>query len=378
MALNRHPQCKVFVHDRPFRFLTPHMGKPEIIPALEIGYEDWGDPGNPAILVCNALSQNTHATDLQHPNDVKKSWWSTMVGPGRPIDTDRYYVVCVAMLGGCGGTSGPASINPDTGGPYRLRFPVVCVDDMVHSQRILLEHLGVTRLHGVIGGSMGGYQALAWAILYPDFVESSIVVAAGGYSNQWQIMTNRAQIDAIQLDAKYKGGRYAEGEEPMAGMAIAREIGFCTFISPTMMEKKFAKYHNSPREPFTDADFHMQRLHDGENYLRHQAWPFGKDFDANSMLYLLQTWNHFDLAVQHGSLAKAMEPVRSKIMVIAASGDNLFPPYLSEDVVKALQVNNKRVRYELIEDDYGHDFFLIPSIIEEKIAAPLVDFLEKS
>ena len=378
MALNKHPQCKVYVDGQPFRFLTPHMGQPEAIPVLEIGYEDWGDPGNPAILVCNALSQNSHVTDLQHPRDPKKSWWNTMVGPGRPIDTDRYYVICASMLGGCGGTSGPASINPDTGKTYGLNFPVVCVDDMVRSQRILLEHLGVTGLHGVIGGSMGGYQALVWAILYPDFVESSIVVASGGCSNQWQIMTNRAQIDAIQLDANYNGGRYVAGKEPVAGLAIAREIGFCTFISPTMMEKKFAKYHNSPREPFTDADFHMQRLHDGENYLRNQAWPFGKDFDANSMLYLLQTWNHFDLAVQYGSLAKAMEPIRCKIMVIAATGDNLFPPYLSEDIVKALQVNNVRVRYELIEDDYGHDFFLIPGIIEEKIAAPLVDFLQMS
>jgi len=138
-------------------------------------------------------------------------------------------------------------------------------------------------------------------------VKNVVALGAGGYSNQFQIMTNRAQIDAIQLDPNYNHGRYKPGREPVAGLAIAREIGFCTFISPIMMEKKFAKYHNSPREPFADASFHMQRLHDGENYLRHQAWPFGKDFDANSMIYLLQTWNHFDLAVKYGSLAKAFE-----------------------------------------------------------------------
>ena len=377
MALNKHSQCKVHTHREPFQFQTPFQGRPEVIPWLEIGYEDWGDPSHPAILVCHALSGNTHAIDLDHPDDTRQSWWSTMVGPGRPIDTNRYYVLCVNMVGGCGGTSGPASINPDTGEPYGLHFPVVTVGDMVHSQRLLLDHLGVKRLHSVIGGSLGGYQALVWPILYPDFVDSAIVVAAGGYSNQWQIMTNRAQIDAIQLDGNYDQGRYTPGNEPVAGLAIAREIGFCTFISPTMMERKFAKYHNSPREPYTDADFHMQRLHDGENYLHHQAWPFGRDFDANSMIYLLQTWNHYDLAVQYGSLAKAMEPVEAKMMVIAATGDNLFPPYLSEDIVKALQVNDKRVRYELIEDDYGHDYFLIPEIIEKKITPPLVDFLAK-
>lgn len=377
MALNKHPNSKIHISHEPFQFETPYLGRPEAIPVLEIGYEDWGDPRNPAILVCHALSGNTHATDLETPNDPKNSWWSTMVGPGRPVDTNRYYVLCVNMLGGCGGTSGPASINPDTGEPYYLEFPVVTIGDMVKSQALLLDHLGIDKLHAVIGGSLGGYQALVWPILYPERVEKSIVIAAGSYSNQWQIMTNRAQIDAIQLDRNYNGGRYKPGAEPMAGLSIAREIGFCTFISPIMMEKKFAKYHNSPREPYTDADFHMQRLHDGENYLRHQAWPFGETFDANSMIYLLQTWNHFDLAVKYGSLAKAMEPIQATVMVIAATGDNLFPPYLSDDLVKALQVNNKPVRYELIEDDYGHDFFLIPEIIEEKIALSLNDFLHK-
>ncbi|HEX9841535.1 MAG TPA: homoserine O-acetyltransferase, partial [bacterium] len=186
---------------------------------------------------------------------------------------------------------------------------------------------------------------------------------------------NRAQIDAIQLDPNFNDGRYRAGHEPVNGLKIAREFGFCTFISPVMMEKKFAKYYNSPREPYADASFHMQRLHDGEEYLRHQAWPFGRDFDANSMLYLLQTWNHFDLAVKAGSLASAFEPVQAHMLVIAATGDNLFPPYLSEEVVKALQVNNKPVRYELIDDEYGHDFFLIPEIIEAKLTPRLLDFL---
>lgn len=378
MALNKHPKAKIYVHHEPFAFETPYMGKPEIIPLLEVGYEAWGNPRHPAILVCHALSGNTHATDLEFPDDPKKSWWSAMVGPGRPIDTDRYYVICVNMLGGCGGTSGPASLNPDTGEPYGLHFPIVTIGDMVRTQRILMDHLGVKRLHAVVGGSMGGYQALVWAVQYPDFVERCVCIGSGAYSNQFQIMTNRAQIDAIQLDPNYKEGRYKPGHEPVAGLTIAREIGFCTFISPLMMEKKFAKYHNSPREPYADASFHMQRMHDGEEYLRHQAWPFGRDFDANSMLYLLQTWNHFDLAVKWGSLARAFESLQARMMVIAATGDNLFPPYLSDDIVKAIQVNGKPVHHELVEDEYGHDFFLIPEIIREKLDGPMRRFLSES
>lgn len=378
MALNKHPDTKIYVHDEPFEFETPYLGRPEIIPVLEIGYEAWGNPRNPAVLVCHALSMNTHATDPEFPDDPKRSWWGTMVGPGRAIDTERYYVLCINMLGGCGGSSGPASINPDTGEPYGLHFPIVTIGDMVRSQKILLDHLGVRKLHAVIGGSLGGYQALVWTTMYPEFVENCICIASGAYSNQFQIMTNRAQIDAIQLDANFNDGRYRPGKEPVNGLKIAREIGFCTFISPVMMERKFAKYHNSPREPYTDASFHMQRLHDGEEYLRHQAWPFGDTFDANSMLYLLQTWNHFDLAVKYGSLAKAFESVQARMLVIAATGDNLFPPYLSEDIVKALHANGKQVRHVVVEDEYGHDFFLIPEIIVEKLTSPLADFLSRS
>jgi homoserine O-acetyltransferase len=377
MPLNMHPRTKVQRFDTPFIFETPYLGKTESIPVLEVGYETWGDPRNPAVLVCHALSLNTHCTDLEYPNDEKRSWWGAMVGPGRAIDTNRYHVICINMLGGCGGTSGPASINPDDGKPYGLHFPIVTISDMVRSQKILLDYLGVKRLRAVIGGSLGGFQALQWAIDYPDLVEKCIQVGSSAYSNQFMIMTNRVQIDAIQRDPNWANGHYYDGPQPEAGLAIARMIGFTTFISPIMMERKFAKYHKSQREPYIDGQFHQQYLHEAESYLHRVADPFTQGFDANSMLYLLQTWNHFDLAVKYGSLAKAMENVRAKMMVIAATGDNLFPPYLSEEVVKALQVNGKPVWYELIDDDYGHDFFLIPEIIQEKIAPPLVEFLEQ-
>ncbi len=372
-----HPQAKIKVIEKPFAFETPHMGKEESIPVLEVGYEDWGDPSNPAIVVCHALSQNTHATDPDDPDNFKEPWWAAMVGPGRPIDTNKYYVLCINMLGGCGGTSGPASINPDTGKPYGLQFPLVTVEDMVRSQRVLLDALGVKKLYAVIGGSMGGFQALVWGILYPDFVERIIPVGSCGYSNQFMIMTNRVQIDAIQRDVNYNSGDYHGGPLPSAGMAIARMVGFTTFISPVMMERKFRKYHKSEREPYTDAYFHQQMFHEAENYLHTVAYPFSKDFDANSMVYLLQTWTHFDLAMKYGSLVKALEPVKAKTMFIAATGDNLFPPYLAEEVIKAARVNNIPVRYELIDEDYGHDYFLIPEIILDKLAGPLVEFLSE-
>ena len=353
------------------------MGKEDSIPLLEVGYEEWGDPSNPAILVCCALSQNTHATNLLDQDDFKDGWWTAMVGPGRAIDTDKFYVICINMLGGCGGTSGPASINPDTGSPYALQFPIVTVADMVHSQKLLLDSLGIKSLYAVIGGSMGGFQALEWGILYPDFVERIIPVATSGYSNQFMILTNRVQIDAIQSDGNYCEGNYHGGAPPANGVAVARMVGFTTFISPVMMERKFRKYHKSEREPFTDAYFHQQMFHEAENYLHTVAYPFSTDFDANSMVYLLQTWSHFDLAVKYGSLAKALAPVKAKMMVIAANGDNLFPPNLSNDLVEAARVNNISVEYELIDEDYGHDFFLIPEIIFDKLSAPVTKFLSQ-
>jgi len=257
-----------------------------------------------------------------------------------------------------------------------LHFPIVTIEDMVRSQRMLLDVLGVRRLHAVIGGSMGGFQALGWTLYYPDFVERCLVVASSAYSNQFQIMTNRAQIDAIQMDANYNNGSYKPGAEPLAGLTIAREIGFTTFISPQMMEKKFLKHHASQREPYADGDFHLQRFHEAEDYLRRVALPFGRDFDANSMIYLLQTWNHFDLAVRHGTLAQAMGTIHARMLVIAATGDNLFPPYLSEEIIKALEVNRKEYRYELVEEEYGHDFFLLPDVIQAKLAVPIRKFLE--
>ncbi len=377
MPFNKHPHAIVRNFEEPFVFETPYQGKVESIPVLDVGYEAWGNPKHPCILVMHALSGNTHCTDLEYPEDDNRSWWSAMVGPGKPVDTNRYYVICINMLGGCGGTSGPASTNPDSGEPYGLHFPVVTINDMVRSQRKLLDTLGVKRLHAVIGGSMGGFQALVWPIEYPDFVERSILVASSAYSNQFMIMTNRVQIDAIQRDQNYNEGRYYRGPSPDAGVSIARMIGFTTFISSVMMEKKFFKYHRSMRQPFIDGQFHQQYMHEAENYLRHVADPFTKDFDANSMIYLLQTWSHFDLAVKYGSLAAAMEPIRARMMVISATGDNLFPSYLSEDIVKAMQVNGKPVWHELIEEEYGHDFFLIPEIIQAKIAPPLRDFLDR-
>ena len=378
MNHNKHPNAIVHRFDAPFQFNVPYQGKPEIIPELFVAYETWGDPSHPAILICHALTGNTHATDLEYPDDWRRSWWPAMAGPGRAIDTDKYYVICINMLGGCGGSSGPATINRETGKPYGLTFPIVEVEDMVRAQKILLDALGVKKLYAVIGGSMGGFQALVWAIEYPDFVERVIPVASSAYSNQFMIMTNRVQIDAVQTDLNYKDGHYHQGPPPSTGLRIARMLGHTTFISPITMEKKFTKYHQSQREPFADDKFHRRFFHEAENYLHAVTESFISDFDANSMVYLLQTWNHFDLAIRHGSLAKAMERVKAKMMVVSATGDNLFPPYLSEDLVKAMQVNGLPVKYLCLEEEYGHDFFLKPEIIQKKLTDPIRGFLEET
>ncbi|MCZ6748680.1 MAG: homoserine O-acetyltransferase [SAR324 cluster bacterium] len=377
MGSNRHPRATVHHFAEPFTFETPFMGHSGTIPELYVAYEVWGDRRNPAVLIGHALSQNTHATDLEHPDDDRKSWWSSMVGPGRVIDTNRFYVICINMLGGCGGSSGPATIDPDTGRPFGLNFPIVTVGDMVRSQKRLLDALGIERLYAVIGGSLGGYQALEWAIMYPDFVERIVPLGAAGCTNQFMIMTNRVQIDAIQMDCNYNHGNYNDKDDSLTGLAIARMVGFTTFISPITMERKFAKYHESQREPIRDSDFHEQMFHEAEDYLRRVSGPFSKIFDANSMVYLLQTWNHFDLAKKYGSLAQAFRDVQAKTLMICATGDNLFPPYLSEDVYKAMQVNDKPARVLLIDEEYGHDFFLIPDIIFEKISPPLKEFLDE-
>lgn len=375
MALNIHPDARVERFEEPFVFETLHHGRPETIPYLEVAYECWGNPNHPAVLVCHALSGNTHCCDPQAPNDSKQAWWNAMVGSGKAIDTQRFFVICINMLGSCGGTSGPASSDPSHGKPYGLHFPIVTVGDMVHSQRMLLDRLGVRRLHGVIGGSMGGFQALQWITQYPDFVERAIVIASSAYSSQFQIMSNRAQINAIQMDPRYRWGRYEAGKEPLAGLTIARQIGFTTFISPQMMEHKFAKSHASQREPFADTAFHLQKLHEAENYLRNVSHRFTQDFDPNSMIYLLQTWNHFDMAVRYGSLAQALSKANAALLVVAATGDNLFPPFLAQDIVEAMHANKQPVRHELIDEIYGHDYFLLSNTIRTKIAPIVSDFM---
>ncbi len=376
MPSNQHIQATVHRFKQAFSFETPHMGSTETIANLEIAYETWGNPQHPAVLVCHALTGNTHCHDSVMPEDPRAGWWNAMVGPGRPIDTTRYHVICTSMLGGCGGSSGPATINPATGRPYGLTFPIVTIHDMVRSQAMLLDHLGVRVLHAAIGGSMGGFQVLQWAISYPERVKNAIVIASGAYSSQFQILTNRAQINAIQNDVNYAHGCYSKGKEPSNGLAIARQIGFTTFISPEMMERKFAKYHHSEREPFADRHFHLQRLHEAENYLHKVSNGFPQDFDANSMIYLLQTWNHFDLAIKYGSLQQAFAPVKARMLVVAATGDNLFPPFLSQDIMQALQTNGSNVEYTQIEEIYGHDFFLVSDITMEKLNEPILRFLQ--
>ena len=387
MPLNKHPHAKIFTFSQPFFFETPWLGQAEYIPRIEVAYESWGNPSHPAILVCHPLSANTHCTDNHPPSQAfpknktlrsTRPWWPDMVGPNKPIDTNRFQVLCINMLGGCGGTSGPASIKPDAPEPYGLHFPMVTIGDMVRAQYLLLQSLGIQRLHCIIGGSMGGFQALEWAISYPHMVDNIIVIASAPYSTQFQIMTNRAQIEAIQRDVFYQQGHYLPGKEPLAGLMVARQIGYTTFISPQMMERKFVKYHRSRRAPTADADFHLLRLHEAENYLRYVSNDFTQDFDANSMIYLLQTWSHFDLNNKYHSLPQALAPAKVRILAICATGDNLFPPSLSRTIQRAAQKAHLNAQLVNIKELYGHDFFLLPEIIQHKLSPIIQAFLQNT
>ncbi len=298
-----------------------------------------------------------------------------MVGPNKPIDTNRFQVICTNMIGGCGGSSGPASMNPKTKMPYRLHFPVVTIGDIVRSQHLLLQSLGIERLHAVVGGSMGGFQALEWAISYPLMVDNIIVIASGPYSTQFQIMTNRVQIESIQRDGLYQQGHYRAGNEPNSGLIVARKIGHTTFIAPQAMEQKFVKYYQSMQKPVEDTDFHSLRLHEAESYLRHVSTAFSQYFDANSMIYMLQTWSHFDLKAKYGPLAGALSSSKARILSICANRDNLFPPFLSRVIQREALKAGLKSQLIVLREPYGHDFFLLPEIITSKLAPIIEPFL---
>jgi homoserine O-acetyltransferase len=338
-----------------------------------VAYQTYGrlnaDRSN-AVLVCHALTGDQFLRE-PHPITGKPGWWDLMVGRGRVIDTDRFFVICANVLGGCMGTSGPNSIEPATGKPYGLRFPVITIGDMVRAQAMLIDHLGIDQLFCVIGGSMGGMQVLEWASRYPDRVFSAVPIAAAPRHSAQNIAFQEVGRQAIMADPDWCGGDYLlHGKRPRRGLAVARMEAHITYLSEVALHRKFGRRlqgRNAVTYGF-DADFQV------ESYLRHQGSTFVERFDANSYLYITRAMDYFDLAAEHdGVLADAFRNTRVRFCVISFTSDWLYPTVESRTIVHALNAVAANVSFVEIETDKGHDAFLLDEPELHKTMAGFID-----
>lgn len=343
-----------FVSEEPFAFEAGAE-----IPELRIRYETYGkldgDRSN-VILICHALSGDHHCAGIHSLEDRKTGWWNNMIGPGKAIDTNRFFVVCSNCVGGCSGSVGPSSINPRTGEAYGLEFPPVTIADMVHAQeRLLRECLRIDRLYAVIGGSMGGMQALQWAISYPDKVERVVGLATTARQNAQAIAFNEVGRAAIVQDPSWNQGRYGPDAGPDIGLAIARMMAHITYLSDRGMDEKFGR----ERVEDSDSPHGFAPEFQVESYLHYQGRSFINRFDANSYLYLTKALDRFDLYGDSQDLARELEMVRARFLVIGFSSDWLFPPKQNREVVEALLRARKNASYAEIDMSHGHDSFLV-------------------
>ena len=329
---------------------------------VTLAYETWGmlsRTGDNAVLLTHALTGNAHAHDGTRPDDPRAAWWNPLIGPGRPFDTERYFVICSNVLGGCYGSTGPASLDPTTGHPYGLRFPLVTIHDMVNAQRKLVEHLGVRQLAVVAGGSLGGQQALEWAVSYPELVEMVVVVAATAALTAQAVAFSEVQRQAIMADPRWLGGAYVPGHGPDAGLAIARMLAMITYQSEEAMELRFARRlaqrHNT-LAPSGYAAF--GGLFDVESYLYHQGEALVRRFDANSYLYLSRAMDLYDVGEGYPSLEDALRRIRSKALFIGIRSDVLFPAARVRQLAEGVRQVGGNAMYQELNSPHGHDAFL--------------------
>jgi len=352
--IETHGGVMRFAADKPLR-----LDSGARIDGLEVAYNTYGrlnEARSNAVLVCHALSMDQHAAS-RHPVTGKPGWWDQVIGPGRPLDTDRLFVICSNVVGGCSGTTGPSSIDPATGEPYGLKFPMVTVADMVRAQAMLIEALGIEQLFAVVGGSMGGMQALQWAADYPERLFSAVCVACAARHSAQNIAFHEVGRQAIMADPDWRGGDYArQGVRPEKGLAVARMAAHITYLSEQALQRKFGR--ELQRDGLSwgfDADFQV------ESYLRHQGAAFVDRFDANSYLYITRALDYFDLAASHGgSLAEAFRRARDvRFCVFSFTSDWLYPTSESRQIVRALNAAGARASFVEIETDKGHDAFLL-------------------
>lgn len=322
---------------------------------ITIAYETYGalnaEKSN-AILISHALSGDAHAAGF-YKGDEKGGWWDNMIGPRKAFDTEKYFVICSNILGGCKGSTGPSTINPKTKKPYCLDFPIITVEDMVTAQKHLVDHMGIDKLLCVAGGSMGGMQVLAWLTMYPKKIKSAIPIATALKHSPQQIAFDEVGRQAIMADPHWKAGNYYDGPSPTKGLAVARMIGHITYMSDESMMEKFGREKKNDKESFKfTADFEV------EGYLRYRGDNFVKRFDANSYLYITKAMDNFD-ATRGKHLQDIFHGLHAKVLVIAFKSDWLYPAYQSKEIVKACKLSGVDATYCEIDSSYGHDAFLV-------------------
>ena len=347
----------------------------EVLSEVTVAFETYGnlsESRDNVIYVCHALTGDAHVAGFHSEDDPRPGWWEEMVGPGKGIDTDRFFVVCSNILGGCNGTTGPASINPKTGKAYSADFPIVTVGDMVEVQQRLLQQLGVKHLVAVVGGSLGGMQVLEWSIRFPELVERCVCIASAASLSAQALAFDIVGRDAVIADPDYHGGNYLEHQtRPDAGLAHARQIGHITYLSPEMMTAKFGR----ERKESPVAESRFSTVFEVESYLRYQGQKFVDRFDANSYLHITHAMDSYDLENRYGSLAEAFERASSRFLVVALSEDWLFTPAQSLELAQTLVEGGKRVSYCMLEAPHGHDAFLVDI---ENLSEVVKTFLEGS
>jgi homoserine O-acetyltransferase len=329
---------------------------------VTVAYETWGKlnaEGNNAVLITHALTGSSHAHDTESPDDTKVAWWTPLIGPGRFFDTSRYFVICSNVLGSCYGSTGPSSIDPNTGQPYGMRFPVITIQDMVETQRKLIEYLGVSQLHMVAGGSIGGQQALEWAVAHPELVENVIVVAATAALTAQAIAVSEVGRQAILADPRWQGGDYLPGQGPNAGLSIARMLAMITYQSEEGMESRFArqparKQNVTAPSGFTD----LSKRFDVEGYLYYQGESLVKRFDANSYLYISRAMDLYDVSEEYPSIEDALSRLRSKALFIGIRSDFLFPAARVRWLADQARAAGSDAIYAELDSPHGHDAFL--------------------
>ncbi len=352
------------VKTRRYTFAEPpnqvKLGSGKVLGPIAIAYETYGNLNKKkdnAILILHALSGDSHAAGW-HKGDDKPGWWHSMIGPGKAFDTDRHYIICSNVLGGCMGTTGPSSKDPHTGKPYALDFPIITIGDMVDVQKLLIDSLGIKKLLSVAGGSMGGMQVLQWAASYPEKILSAIPIATGLKHSPQQIAFNEVGRQAIMADPGWNNGDYYGAGQPERGLALARMIGHITYMSDESMEAKFSRRLKNGNYNFSfNPDFEV------EGYLHYKGDGFVKRFDANSYLYITKAIDYFDLSGDE-DLIPSGKRIDAKFLVISFKSDWLYPPYQSREIVKLLKKRQIDTTYCEIDSSYGHDAFLIE--IEEQ------------